>query len=49
MFVFLFGTLIAIAANAQVCAVNPADTQSVIDALKPGACVVRQEVYKVNK
>lgn len=49
MLVFVFGTIIAIAANAQVCAVNPADTQSILDAMKPGACVERQEIYNVNK
>lgn len=49
MVVFLFGTIIAIAANAHICASNPTDTASVLEAMKPGACVERQEIYNVNK
>ena len=49
MFVVLFGAVFSIALNAHVCAVNPADTASVLEAMKPGACAERQEVYKVNK
>lgn len=45
---FIFTTIIAVAANAHVCAANPADTQSVLDAMKPGVCAVRKEEYKVN-
>lgn len=48
MFVMVFGPLLSLAINAQVCAVNPADTQSVIDAMRPGACAKREEVYIVN-
>lgn len=48
MFEIVFYPIIAIAINAHICATNPADTQSVIDAMKPGACAVRQEIYKFN-
>lgn len=48
MFTFVFGTIFAIAFNAHVCATNPADPASVIEAMKPGACAVRKEEYKFN-
>ena len=49
MFAIVFFPIIALAVNAHVCAVDPANTQSVIAAMKPGVCVERQEVYVFNK
>ncbi len=48
MFILVFGPIVAFAFNAQVCATNPADTASVIAAMKPGACAVRKEEYIFN-
>jgi len=49
MFAIVFFPIFAIAFNAQVCAVNPASTASVLEAMKPNACAIREEVYIVNK
>lgn len=46
---FLLAVAFALAFNAQVCAKNPADTDSVLKAMKPGVCKIRKEVYIVNK
>lgn len=48
MFEIVFYPIIAIAFNAHICATNPADPASVIEALKPGVCEVRKEEYKFN-
>ncbi len=49
MFTFVFGTIFAIAFNAHVCATNPADPASVIEAMKPDAvCEIRKAEYKFN-
>ena len=48
MFEIVFYPIIAIAFNAHVCATNPADTASVLAAMKPAACAVRKEEYKFN-
>lgn len=49
MFAIVFGPIFAIAFNAHVCATDPATPSSVIAAMKPGACPVREEVYKFNR
>lgn len=46
---FFLAVLMAVSFNAQHCAVNPADTKSVLQAMKPGACADRKEVYNFNK
>jgi len=49
MFAMVFFPIFAFAFNAQVCAVNPANTASVMAAMKPSVCAIRQEVYSFNK
>ena len=48
MFEIVFYPIIAIAFNAHICAVNPADTASVVEAMNPGVCAARKEEYKFN-